>query len=277
MTYPQPGQPPGAGKSKAPVIVGVLAIVVVVVATVLIALLVPGRGDVEGVASAGSSEPSTTKRATTSRKPTTSSGAPAGSGATKACEYKPASGGQSKNVGTPRDADKVAVTGAVRVTLKTSEGDIPMTLGREKAPCAVNSFLFLAEMKFYDGTKCHRLTTSDSLKVLQCGDPSGTGSGGPGYEYASENPKDLTPTSQGAVTYPAGTVAVANAGPDTNGSQFFLVYGASTIPPDYPVLGTFDASGKEVLDKVAAGGVADGGPDGGPKVPITIAQVSPTG
>ncbi len=104
-------------------------------------------------------------------------------------------------------------TGEVAATIETSAGAIPVTLDADAAPCAVNSFVSLAEQDYFSNSPCHRLTTS-GIFVLQCGDPTGTGTGGPGYSFADE----LT----GEETYGPGTLAMANAGPDTNGSQFFI-------------------------------------------------------
>ncbi len=106
---------------------------------------------------------------------------------------------------------------------------------------------------FYDDTQCHRLVDMGGIFVLQCGDPTGTGTGGPGYRFADETrPED---------TYPAGTVAMANAGPNTNGSQFFLVYEDSVLPPNYTVLGRMDAESTGVVARIAAEG--HGGQPGG--------------
>ena len=106
---------------------------------------------------------------------------------------------------------------------------------------------------------CHRLTTSPTLSVLQCGDPTGTGTGGPGYEFANEYPTDQYPVGdperRQPVIYPRGTLAMANAGqPGTNGSQFFLVYKDSQLPPQYTAFGTIDETGLATLDKIAAAG-----------------------
>ena len=128
-----------------------------------------------------------------------------------------------------------------------------------KAPCTVNSLRSLAHFSYFDKTVCHRLT-SQSIFVLQCGDPSGDGTGGPGYRFADEN-------LEGA-TYPRGTVAMANSGPGTNGSQFFLVYKDSQLPPDYTPFGRITA-GLDVIDKVAAAGSTPPG-DGEPKTAVTI-------
>ena len=101
--------------------------------------------------------------------------------------------------------------------------------------------------------------------MLQCGDPTGTGSGGPGYSFDDE----LT----GKETYPAGTLAMANAGPNTNGSQFFLVYADTPLPPSYTVFGKMDPAGRRVVARIAAAGTADGGPDGAPKQAVRITSV----
>ncbi|MCC5034013.1 peptidylprolyl isomerase [Streptomyces sp. WAC 00631] len=143
--------------------------------------------------------------------------------------------------------------------LETTCGDIGITMDAEKAPRTVNSFNFLAGEGFFDHTKCHRLTES-GIYVLQCGDPKGTGQGGPGYTIPDENLKD--PKLKGNV-YPAGTVAMANKynaaekkGRDSGGSQFFLVYQDSQLPPDYTPFGTVDEEGMKVLKKIADAGAA---------------------
>src|SRR5690606_38169872 len=120
-----------------------------------------------------------------------------------------------------------------------------------------NSFKHLADKGFFDKTKCHRLTT-EGIKVLQCGDPEGTGEGGPGYNIPDENLDALgKPGKQGTVTYPAGTVAMANTGePDSGGSQFFLVYEDSELPPSYTPFGTMDKAGLQTVAGVAKAGVS---------------------
>jgi peptidyl-prolyl cis-trans isomerase B (cyclophilin B) len=141
--------------------------------------------------------------------------------------------------------------------LRTSHGNITMTLTSSKAPCTVRSFQHLILHRFYNQTTCHRLTAYPTLSVLQCGDPSGTGSGGPGYRYKDELPTDLPPVPDrpDRVVYPRGTLAMANAGPDTNGSQFFLVYADSILRPNYTVFGRISESGMAALDAIAAGGI----------------------
>ena len=119
----------------------------------------------------------------------------------------------------------------------------------------------MAEQGWFDGTQCHRLTTQ-GIFVLQCGDPTATGTGGPGYAFDDE----LT----GEETYPAGTLAMANSGEDTNGSQFFIVYDDTQMPPLYTVFGTVDDAGLEAVRAVARDGTADGGPDGTPATAVAI-------
>ncbi|GAB3442341.1 peptidylprolyl isomerase [Actinophytocola sediminis] len=193
------------------------------------------------------------------------------------CAYAENSAEQPpKDVGLPEDPDQTPSSGTVKVTVTTDQGVIPLTLDRAKAPCTVQSMEHLAKSKFFDGTICHRLTSSAGLKVLQCGDPNGDGTGGPGYSIPDELPTDLAdaqdPGGQPVKTYPRGTLAMANSGPDTGGSQFFMVYGDSTLPPDYAVFGTVDAPGLTVLDKIAQGGITPGNSpeDGSPKMPVNI-------
>ncbi len=148
------------------------------------------------------------------------------------------------------------------ITFATNCGDIVVALD-PAAPATVASEIFLAEQGFYDSTVCHRLTT-DGIFVLQCGDPAGDGTGGPGYTVPDENlPAD------GEANYPAGTVAMANAGPGTAGSQFFIVYEDTTLPGDYTIWGTV-TSGLDIVQEIASVGVEDGSGDGTPRQPVFI-------
>ena len=156
---------------------------------------------------------------------------------------------------------------AEAVVIEASAGAIPVTLDVE-AICATTSFTWLAEQGYYDDSPCHRLGLPEAgYGILQCGDPTGTGTGGPGYSFADE--------LQGDETYPAGTLAMANGGPDTNGSQFFLTYADSGFPPNYTVFGTIQPAGLDVLEQVAEAGTQDGGPDGPPAEPVTIEGIRP--
>ena len=177
----------------------------------------------------------------------------------------------ARPVPLPPDPRHTPSHGKVEVVLRTNLGAIPLTLDRAQAPCTVQSFLHLVRHRFYDVTICHRLTTYPTLKVLQCGDPTGTGEGGPGYKFKDELPTDLPPAPNDPTglrrIYARATVAMANAGPDTNGSQFFLVYADSVLRPNYSVFGKVDRPGLRTLDRIAAGGVdpaAENAPLDGP-------------
>ncbi|MDT7561639.1 MAG: peptidyl-prolyl cis-trans isomerase [Pseudonocardiales bacterium] len=185
------------------------------------------------------------------------------------CTYKP-DGQAARPAQAPPDAN-VSARGTAPVALATSAGQIDLTLDRDLAPCTVNSFLSLAKQGYFNNTSCHRLTTSPGLQVLQCGDPTGTGSGGPGYSFADETYPQLT--------YGRGYLAMANAGPNTNGSQFFMIYGdASALTPDYTVFGYITPASLPVLDKVAKAGddgSLDPNPGGGkPNMAVTITKVT---
>ena len=122
----------------------------------------------------------------------------------------------------------IDVTKTYTAEIVTNLGALTVELYADKAPITVNNFVTLARYKYFDGITCHRIIPGF---VAQCGDPTGTGSGGPGYEFADELPE--------AGEYQIGSLAMANAGPDTNGSQFFIITGESgtTLPPDYTLFG----------------------------------------
>ena len=187
-----------------------------------------------------------------------------GSDASATCQY-PSDGSQPAREVEPPPGEPTA-EGDVEATIATSAGDVGVTLDAGAAPCTVNSFLSLAEQGYFDDTPCHRLTTA-GIFVLQCGDPTGIGGGGPGYRVSDE--------LEGDESYPAGTLAMANSGrPDTNGSQFFLVYDETPLPAAYTVFGTIDEAGLEVLRSVARKGTANGAPDGPPAEQVQIQSVS---
>lgn len=212
--------------------------------------------------------------------------------ASVSCTYN--EDGQKDNFKGLPPAENVPAEGTVDVELATSAGPIGMKLDRSVSPCTVNAIEFLAKDGYFDGTICHRLTTSDGLKVLQCGDPTGTGSGGPGFQFPNEFPTDealeKVDTSQipegvseeekamyaGSLLqqepkrYERGTIAMANAGLDTNGSQFFLNYGDSVLPPLYTYFGQINEEGLATLDKIADTGVEGGATDGAPAEEVKI-------
>ncbi|MYR29460.1 MULTISPECIES: peptidylprolyl isomerase [unclassified Streptomyces] len=186
---------------------------------------------------------------------------------------KPAAGSVKKLSYKKEPALAVDKSADYTMTLGTTCGDIGIALDAKNAPHTVNSFDYLAGKGYFDHTKCHRLTTA-GIYVLQCGDPSGNGTGGPGYTLPDENLKSKK--LKGNV-YPAGTVAMANQynaqtkeGRHTGGSQFFLVYQDSQLPPDYTPFGTISADGMKVLKKIADAGENTGQGDGAPNATVVI-------
>jgi peptidyl-prolyl cis-trans isomerase B (cyclophilin B) len=153
-----------------------------------------------------------------------------------------------------------------RATVQTNRGTVVIDLLNRWAPCTVNSFVSLARQGFYNNTPCPRVTSS-GIYVLQCGDPTGTGSGGPGYKFSNENTK--------GATYPAGTLAMANSGgTDSNGSQFFVVYAGGGLAPSYTPFGVV-VKGLDIVRKVAEAGNSGSNPAGGgqPNEKVTIESV----
>jgi peptidyl-prolyl cis-trans isomerase B (cyclophilin B) len=225
---------------------------------------------------------------------------------TATCVWKtPADASTRKDVGRPPTSGEPR-TGTETMTVATDQGTIAVSLDLAKAPCAGSSFRYLAGKNFFSNTTCHRLTTS-GIFVLQCGDPKGDGSGGPAYAFADENLPSpaLAPSATASaaaaasatasatasasasaqpsaspaatVTYARGTVAMANSGLDSNGSQFFIVYKDSQMAPNYSVIGTV-TSGLDVVDKVAAAGAVDANGaatgDGKPKTAVTVQSLT---
>jgi peptidyl-prolyl cis-trans isomerase B (cyclophilin B) len=256
--------------------VGVLLVIGAVVATVVLTSKSPSPN-----AAADTPTPTTGAAAPTS--PPAGGGlppfvAPADLGAN--CQYPAAEAASKKN--NPPRTGKVPTTPAqISASMSTSDGNLGLQLDNAKAPCTVNSFASLAQQGYFNDTPCHRLTTSPGLAVLQCGDPTGKGTGGPGYGFNNEYPSNQyqpdDPALQQPVVYPRGTLAMANTGaPGSNGSQFFLVYKDSQLPPNYTAFGTIDATGLATLDKIAAAGVVPGDrgtDDGAPKMPVQIKSI----
>jgi len=254
--------------------VGVVLVIGAVVATVVLT-----SKDSDTQASADTPSP------TSAAEPTPPPGgaglppfvAPADLGAN--CQY-PASQGEpaSKKNNPPRSGKVPTEPAQISASMTTSAGNLGLQLDNAKAPCTVNSFASLAQQGYFNDTPCHRLTTSPGLSVLQCGDPTGKGTGGPGYGFVNEYPTNQyrpdDPALQSPVIYPRGTLAMANTGaPGSNGSQFFLVFKDSQLPPNYTAFGTIDQTGLATLDKIAAGGVVPGdrgADDGAPKTPVQI-------
>ncbi|MFF2748280.1 peptidylprolyl isomerase [Kitasatospora sp. NPDC058048] len=215
------------------------------------------KGDKKASANSAQAAPTSTDEPTTpTRKPAEGCAAPAPG----------APNGKQWQAEPPMTIDP---SGSYAMTLDSNCGKVTIALEAAKAPHTVNSFAFLAGEQYFDHTKCHRLTT-DGIFVLQCGDPTASatvpgGTGGPGYKFADEN---LT-----GATYPAGTVAMANSGPGTNGSQFFLVYKDTKLPPNYTPFGKI-TGGLDAVQKIAAAGTLEGSPDGHPMADVTFNSVT---
>lgn len=183
------------------------------------------------------------------------------------CEYNES--GEAANDATVPNGDDISTEGTVTVNFTTNRGEIPMELDRALAPCTVNAITDLVDQGYYDDTICHRMTTG-GLAVLQCGDPTGSGSGGPGFQFANEYPTDELDDTAVQSIYPRGSIAMANAGSGTNGSQFFLNYADSTLAPDYTYFGNVTEEGLETLDAIAETGVEGGASDGAPAEEVRI-------
>lgn len=194
-------------------------------------------------------------------------------GETVTCEYDE-TGDASRDVLTPQGKN-IPAKGEVTVNFATKQGDIEMTLDRSLAPCTVNAITDMISAKYYDDTVCHRMTEG-TLSVLQCGDPTGKGSGGPGFQFANEYPTDEADDASMAqpALYPKGSIAMANAGEDTNGSQFFINYKDSQLPPAYTYFGDLTEKGQKTIDAIAAKGVKDGQSDGAPAEEVRITKAT---
>jgi peptidyl-prolyl cis-trans isomerase B (cyclophilin B) len=249
--------------------------ILVVVATIVFAafaiqmtnwLGVPFRPNLDYRGPTGSSQP-------TSALPTFKPPATLGSN----CQYPATTEKASKPNTLPQQGRRATTPATIAATIVTNDGPIGLQLDNAKAPCTVNSFVSLAKQGYFDGTPCHRLTTSQVLGVLQCGDPTGLGTGGPGYRFPNEYPTNQYKLTDPALTalalYPRGSLVMANTGPGTNGSQFYLVYQDSQLPPTYTLFGTVDATGLATVGQIAAAGVQDGSDDGKPATDVTITSV----
>jgi peptidyl-prolyl cis-trans isomerase B (cyclophilin B) len=246
----------------------------------LAVLLVAGLAVGLGLSFAGGSPKSSAAAKPTATPTPTASATPSAAAVTEPahhCTYTKA-GTAAKAVSLPPGTPDYKA--AYQAAINTNLGKIEINLLNSKATCTVNSFIHLADAGFWDNSQCHRLSTSEGLYILQCGDPTAAasdklscssttlGTGGPGYEFANEN---LT-----GATYSAGTVAMANSGGSaTNGSQFFLVYKNTSLPADYTPFGTI-TSGLDILQNVAKAGTSCTFQAGGgvPKEKVIIKSVT---
>jgi peptidyl-prolyl cis-trans isomerase B (cyclophilin B) len=229
---------------------------------------------------------------------------------TETCAWTtPATTSALDDVGKPPTSGEPR-TGTEPMTLTTNQGTVQVSLDLTKAPCAASSLHYLAGKNFFNNSNCRRLTTSGTY-LLQCGYPSDASKTGPAYTFADENlpaiPASATPSgstspsgsaspsasaapsasgsaaasaspsASATVTYAAGTVAMFNEGPDANGSQFFIVYKDSVMPPNFSVIGTV-TSGLDVVNTIAAAGAVDSNgasaADGTPKTAVTVQSLT---
>ncbi|MFJ7267418.1 peptidylprolyl isomerase [Streptomyces sp. NPDC099050] len=188
-------------------------------------------------------------------------GAAAAGAAAAACSYTPTTAGAG---GVP--VHDPARARPYTAELVTDQGKVVIEAYTEAAPCATTSFAFLAGKKYFDGSACHRITTS-GIFVLECGDPAGRGTADPGYSFPDEN--------LSGAAYPVGTVALSKARPGRNGSQFFISYADPKflMPPDWTPFGRV-VGGLDVLRRIAANGTVDGSTDGRPKQPVVFRSVT---
>jgi peptidyl-prolyl cis-trans isomerase B (cyclophilin B) len=265
-----------ARKRRIYTIIGSAVAAIVVIGAVVATVVITNKDSGSQTASAATTTPTTSAPETPGQPGALPPvAAPAGLG--ENCQYPASAQTASKQNNPPRTGKVPTEPAQISASMETNQGDIGLMLDNGKSPCTVNSFASLAQAGYFNDTPCHRLTTTDALSVLQCGDPTGQGTGGPGYQFDNEYPTNQyqpdDPKLQEPVVYPRGTLAMANAGPGTNGSQFFLVYKDSRLPPNYTVFGTIDETGLATLDKIAAGGVAGGGQDGKPALDVQVKSI----
>jgi peptidyl-prolyl cis-trans isomerase B (cyclophilin B) len=231
------------------------------------ALAACGGGKSSDSAASGGNSASTGPGASS---PPTAPVGPSAAPGTANCVYT-ADGSNSSDKKVELPPGVADTTKTYTATVVTNHGTIVIDLDAKAAPCTVNSFVSLAKQHFFDNTPCHRLLDVSqggaTDAVLQCGDPTGTGQGGPGYSFADEN--------LAGATYPKGEVAMANSGPNTNGSQFFMIFKDSQFQPDYTPFGHI-TSGLDVITQIAAAGTTTAGGDGPPKTKTTIEKVTIT-
>lgn len=255
------------------IVAAVTVLVLVIAGVTWFALSRSGSTDADG----GTPVPTPTLPTPTPTEPTPSptqpSPSPTGTGQpVPDCATPPAP--RPDDLSYPDGPEQVIQTGSpYTLTFATNCGSIVIETEPAAAPETVNSMVFLAEQGYFDLTSCHRLTTA-GIFVLQCGDPAGDGMGGPGYSVPDENLP-----AEGADNYPVGTVAMANRGPGTSGSQFFIVYENTTLPASYTIWGKV-TEGLDIVRAVAAAGVTPG-PDGprtdGPPLQAVVVEQATVG
>ncbi|OBH09706.1 protein kinase [Mycobacterium sp. E3247] len=283
---PQPPyRPPTQSRRLLLGIVGASALALAAVVALVIALVTQDDRSANTAASAApsrarvpgrqGSNPGPSTPATATVPPLPAFAPPADLGAN--CQYPSAPDAVVKPVNPPPAGRVSTDPPQIPATLSTNFGDIGIQLSNYESPCTVNSFVSLAKQQFFDNTQCARLIDSTDGGSLLCGGPESDGSGGPGYQFADEYPTDQYPAGDPAlratVMYPRGTVIMATDGPNTNGSQFSLVFRDSELAPQSTVFGTITEAGLAVLDKITQAGIAGNRQSGAPTNPVTINSV----
>jgi peptidyl-prolyl cis-trans isomerase B (cyclophilin B) len=262
-------KPPVGDAARDKQVFGVILAVILVIAAVIAVPHFIGSGDTATPA-AGAANATTPASGPTSAT-TQAGGLLEGQKLAAGCTAPPPAQTAPKQQKTV--PDKAVAAGKTFIaTVRTTCGDLTFELDGTKAPQTVASFINLAKTGYWAPSPCHRVT-SEGIFVLQCGDPTGTGQGGPGYTFGIENaPADGT--------YPTGVLAMARTqDPNSNGGQFFITYKESQLPTDgggYTIFGKV-TKGLDIIDKIAAGkAVAPSPADGTPVSPISILSVSVT-
>jgi eukaryotic-like serine/threonine-protein kinase len=283
---PQPSyHPPTQSRRLLLAIVGASALALAAVVALVIALVTQNDGSTNSAASPTptrartpgrpGSNPGPTAQATATVPPLPAFAPPADLGAN--CQYPSAPDNIVKPVNPPRSGKIATDPAQIPATISTNVGDIGIELANAESPCTVNSFVSLAKQQFFDNTQCTRLVNATDGGSLLCGGPDADGSGGPGYQFADEYPTNQYPAGDSAlratVEYPRGTVIMATEGPNTNGSQFVLIFRDSELEPQSTVFGTINEAGLAALDKIAEAGIAGNRQSGAPTNPVTINSV----
>lgn len=263
----QTAKPPASESTRDKQVFGVLLAVILIIAAIIVVPQLIGDGSEETPPAANPDSTLPVETAPT-RGP---DGLLAGQQLAAGCTAPPPQQTEPKTF--PELPDQATAAGKTFVaTVTTNCGDLTFELDGTKAPQTVASFLHLAREGFWAPSACHRVT-GGGMFVLQCGDPTGTGSGGPGYTFGIENaPADGQ--------YPAGSLAMARTqDPDSNGGQFFITYEDTTLPTEgggYSIFGTV-TQGLDIVQKIGAAGALDPSPeDGTPVAPISILTVTVT-
>ncbi|OBK52182.1 protein kinase [Mycobacterium sp. 1081908.1] len=193
------------------------------------------------------------------------------------CQYPPSPDPASKSASLPPSGRVATEPAPIHAVISTNFGDMGVQLANNESPCTVNSFISLAKQGFYDNTICGRMIDEPEGGTLLFGGPDPDGGGGPGYEFADEYPADQykagDPALKDTVIYPRGTIAMATNGPNTNESQFFVVFRDAEIEPTSTVFGAVDQAGLATLDKIAKVGVTGNRTRGMPASTVTITSV----